>query len=310
MRSLVQDQIDRIGQWREAIARVRATYASVHLRAPRLLAPRRFTEKIQWRKLFDMNPVFANLSDKFAVRSYIASCVGSEFLVPLLWSGAPHDIPFEQLRAPFVLKSNHASGQYIMISSDDDVDAAALWARAAEWLSEPFGIWRDEPGYVPVPPRIMIEKTVMTDDGARPEELQMFVFDGKVAVINTVFVEDGQIRNGAFHTPDWSRLDWHFSRLLEREFQRPRRLGDMIEIAERLGRGLDHVRVDFYDCGDRIYVGEMTLYAWSGHARFNPDEADLLLGAHWRIRSPFRRAVTAVSFGRREIRPLPAQNSI
>jgi hypothetical protein len=54
----------------------------------------------------------------------------------------------------------------------------------------------------------------------------------------------------------------------------------------------------------------MTLYAWSRHARFNPDEADLLLGAHWRIRSPFRRAVTAVLFGRREIRPLPAQNSI
>jgi TupA-like ATPgrasp len=93
----------------------------------------------------------------------------------------------------------------------------------------------DEPGYVPVPPRLMVEQTVMTDEGKRPDEVRLFVFDGKVAVANTVFVEDTRIRNGAFHTRDWVRLDWHFSRVVDREFSRPRRLSDMIRIGECLG---------------------------------------------------------------------------
>ena len=52
--------------------RVRRAYLEKHGRAPRLLRPRRFTEKIQWRKLFDFNPLFPTLCDKIAVRDYIA----------------------------------------------------------------------------------------------------------------------------------------------------------------------------------------------------------------------------------------------
>jgi hypothetical protein len=128
----------------------------------------------------------------------------------------------------------------------------------------------------------MIEETIVTAEGARPDEIRLFVFDGKVAAINTVFVEDGKIRNGAFHTPEWALLDWRFSRTVDREFERPLRLDDMIAVAERLGAGLDHVRVDIYDCGDRFWIGELTLYSWSGYSRFSPDEADLALGAHWK----------------------------
>jgi TupA-like ATPgrasp len=303
MAGFLRAQIERLDQWKKAIARVRAAYIAAHSRAPKLIAPRRYTEKIQWRKLFDMNPVYAILCDKLAVRSYIAARIGEQFLVPLLWSGQPDDIPFEQLPAPFVLKSNHASGHFRMISGAGEVDQDALRREAAAWIAYRHGVGQDELGYDPIPPRILAEQTVVNDDGERPEEVRVFVFDGKAAVVNTVFVEEGQIRNGAFHTPDWTRLDWHFTRVVERGFGRPKRLDDIIELAEQLGRGLDHVRVDFYDCGERIYIGEMTLYSWSGHSRFAPDRADVQLGAYWRIEHPLRRALRAVLFGRREIVP-------
>jgi hypothetical protein len=301
--SFTNGQIARVAQWLVALARVHARYILLHRRFPNIAAPRRYTEKIQWRKLFDMDPVYAVLSDKLAVRSFIASRVGEAQLVPLIWSGEPKDIPFDRLRAPYVLKSSHASGQYALIGADDEVQRDLLRAQAAEWLTQRYGVLADEPGYVPVPPRLMIEQTVMTDQGKRPDEIRLFVFDGKVAVANTVFVEDSRIRNGAFHTADWVRLDWHFSRLPDREFPRPKRLADMIAVAERLGEGLDHIRVDFYDCGERIYVGEIALYPWSGFSPFKPDRADLVLGAYWRLRNPLRRALSAVLFGRREIAP-------
>jgi hypothetical protein len=276
--------------------RVRRAYAKAHGRPPRLLRPRRFTEKIQWRKIFDCNPVFPILCDKIAVREYIAERVGHEHLIPLLWSGGPAEIPFDRVAKPFFLKSTHSSGQVIMIDRDDVPDTAAIQARAEGWLAINHGTRYDEPGYGPVPPRLMIEQTVTTADGARPDEVRLFVFDGKVAVINTVFVEDGKIRNGAFHTPDWTRLNWHFTRAIDRASPKPIRLHDMIELAERLGQGLDHVRVDIYDCGDRIWIGELTLYSWSGYSRFHPDEADFELGSFWRTQTPGWRAIIAELF--------------
>ncbi|MDX6278033.1 MAG: hypothetical protein QOJ72_2161 [Nocardioidaceae bacterium] len=293
----------RLAEWWAAVRRIRTAYRAKHERPLRLLAPRRYTEKIQWRKAFDMNPLFGILSDKLAVRDYIRSRVGEEFVVPMLWSGGPTArIPFDDFEPPYVVKSSHASGHVAIVNDHRDVKVRELTKRTAKWMSQTYGVRTDEPGYVPVPPRLMVERMLHGPSGGRPDERRMFVFDGKVAVINTVFIEDGQVRNGAFHTPDWKQLDWYFSRRVDREFARPERLDDMIRVAEELGRGLDHVRIDFYDCGDRIHVGEMTLYSWGGHARFNPDEADLLLGAHWKLRRPVRRAIRAVLLDRRRVR--------
>ena len=295
-------QISRITTWRDTIARIRTAYRQQHKRELSLFPPRRFTEKIQWRKLFDMNGVFPVVSDKLAVRSFISERAGSDCLIPILWTGSSaQDIPFDQLTPPFVLKSTHASGHYIMVAENDVIDRDEIVATASRWLAQNFGLTQDEPGYAPVPPGLIAERTIRTDSGGRPNEVRLFVFDGKVAVINTVFIEDGQIRNGAFHTPDWTKLDWYFSRRVEREFFPPKRLADMIRIAERAGKDLDQVRIDFYDCGDRIYVGEMTLYAWSGLSPLHPDHADLDFGAKWKIRNPLGRSVWTVLFGRRGI---------
>ncbi|MDQ2930642.1 MAG: hypothetical protein M3Y05_07505 [Gemmatimonadota bacterium] len=283
--------------------RVRRAYLEKHGRAPRLLRPRRFTEKIQWRKLFDFNSLFPTLCDKIAVREYIAERVGREYLIPLLWSGVPADIPFESVVRPCVLKSSHSSGQVMMIGRDDVLDAAVVRAQTERWLAINHGLAYDEPGYVPVPPRLMIEQEVTTADSARPDEVRLFVFDGKVAVINTVFVEDGRIRSGAFHTRDWRLLNWHFTRVVDRMFPQPSRLDEMIAVAERLGAELDHVRVDIYDCGERIWIGELTLYSWSGYSRFEPDEADFELGSYWRIPTPGWRSVIAALWNGRAFPP-------
>jgi hypothetical protein len=282
------------GSKKALLYRIWTRYRLAHGRAPNLLRPRRYTEKIQWRKCFDHNPAFTMLCDKLAVRAFIAKRIGPEHLAELLWSGVPADLPFDALQPPYVLKSNHASGQVVIIRPGDTIDPTALRQTAAGWLAVNYGLESDEPGYQRVPRRLMIERTITTPSGAAPQERRLFVFHGKVAVINTVFVEDGRVRNGAFHTPDWRRLNWYFSRYLQSEFPEPRRLREMILAAERLGAGFDHIRVDLYDCDTQFYVGEISLYSWSGVSRFTPDEADFELGAHWRLRLPQMRAAAAM----------------
>ena len=148
----------RIYQWRVAIHRVRAAYAHAHNgRKPRLLRPRRFTEKMQWRKLFDLNPIYAVISDKLAVRDFIATRVGTDVLVPLLWVGNdPSAVPFDAFDPPYVIKSTHASGRVLIVRQRQDADVDAAVATFRDWLGTCYGTTKDEPGYVPVPRRLMV----------------------------------------------------------------------------------------------------------------------------------------------------------
>jgi len=286
----------RIEGWLAAIRGIRRSYMQAHGRLPKLFRPRRFTEKMQWRKLFDRNALFGVFCDKLATRDWVAARIGAEYLAPVYWTGGVDEIPFDAALLPYVLKSTHASGQVMFVTQDMMADQAAVRRRAAAWLQIDYFALSGEPGYKNIPPRLVAEQIVLAEDGGAPEERRMFVFDGKVAVINTVFAEDGIIRNGAFHTPCWERLDWHFTRLVTRAFPRPKRLEEMIRVAELLGQGIDHIRVDIYDCGDRILVGELTAYAWGGLSRFNPEGADLALGRFWRLRWPLLRAIAAMTF--------------
>lgn len=290
-------------EWIGVIRKIRRDYRGWHGRTPRLLMPVRYTEKIQWRKLFDLNPLHTILSDKLAVRNFIAECLGPDLLVPLLWSGEnPDDIPFASLPRPYIIKSTHASGHTILVGPHGPVDAEKIKATAREWLSHCHGTSHREPGYVQVPRRLMVESLVETDNGTPPLERRFFVFDGRVRVINTVVVENGQIRNGAFHTPDWQALSWHFTRAPSATpFALPEQLDLMLDSAQRVGADFDHVRVDFYDTGYQIRIGEISLYSWSGSAAFKPDEADYILGSYWKIRHPFFRAWATMLQGRENI---------
>ena len=49
-----------------------------------------------------------------------------------------------------------------------------------------------------------------------------------------------------------------------RKVPRPKNLEEMIEIAERIGKGFPQVRVDLYNVEGIIYFGEMTFTAFSG----------------------------------------------
>jgi hypothetical protein len=299
----------RMVEWRAARGRIIDRYRAVHDgRTPNLFRPRRYTDKVQWRKLFDLDPRYAILSDKLAVRDFIAARVSHEHLVPLLWHGDDPDlIPFDTLEPPYVLKSTHACAHVVMVNEGDVVNRDAIRATARAWLEMCHGTLLDEPGYVPVPKRLIVERTIRTASGERPVERKFFVFDGKVAFIQTVFVENGANRHGAFHTPAWDWRCWHFTRALpETTFQRPPlQLERMLAAAARLGAGFEHLRVDMYDLDDRFWVGEVTVYPWSGLAHFNPDEADYQLGAAWKLRHPLLRALTTI-LTRRWKMPAPA----
>ena len=154
-----------------------------------------------------------------------------------------------------------------------------------------------------MPHRLIIEKLLLRDDGSPPVERKIFVFDGTARLVQSVTVSaEDRSRLVSHHTLDWTELPWTVTHPRPtRPVDPPRRLDEMIRIAERLGAGFDHVRVDMYECGEKIYVGEMTLYSYSGLHPIEPDSADYVLGSYWNPRSSRLRALWAILTKRREI---------
>ena len=308
LHALVRGQLlrSRLGQWVLVIRRVRESYRQVYGRAPALLRPRRFTEKMQWRKLFELDPRFAILSDKLAVRDFVAARIGSGRQADVLWAGNDADaIPFDRLAPPYVLKSTHAAGQTIIVRDPAALDVAAARTAARGWLTYCHGTPMNEPAYIHLPRRLIVERLLLCPDGTPPLEHRVYVFNGRAVFIRATSPDaNGRPWFGDVHSRDWTRLPITFDRPAHPvPPSRPARLAELIELAERLDAGLSHCRVDIYDCGDRLMVGEITLYSQSGLA-FYPDPAhDFVMGALWNIRRPMLRAFWAVAVGRWEIRP-------
>lgn len=302
----------RLLQWAELLFRIRRAYRRHHGRSPRLFRPRRYTEKMQWRKSFDLQPHYAIFNDKLATREFVKARLGSDCLVPLLWYGDNPDlIPFDDLTPPYVVKSTHASGHTIIVGKGQVADRQRIRETARAWFAHCHGSMMAEPGYIHVPRRLLIERQLLAENDHPPLERKFFVFDSNVAAINTVLVDAARERFSAFHTADWKVLPWVVStRPSLGEIQkRPALLEGMLHAASSLADGFDHLRIDMYDQGDRFWVGEVTVYPYSGLEPFDPDDADYRLGAAWKIQKPLRRGLAAIAGRRWEIVP-PRQTQL
>lgn len=60
--------------------------------------------------------------------------------------------------------------------------------------------------------------------------------------------------------------------------QCPKNYSLMVEYAENISKGITHLRVDFYEVGERVYFGEMTSFSMSGVSPYSPSEWDYKIG--------------------------------
>ena len=85
--------------------------------------PITYTQKIQWLKLHNTNPVYSQMVDKFQVKTIIAKELGEDYLIPMLgvWDSFD-DIDFQNLPEQFVLKTSHDSGNVVVCKDKSTFD--------------------------------------------------------------------------------------------------------------------------------------------------------------------------------------------
>ena len=73
--------------------------------------PVNFNEKNNWRKLYDRNPIYTDMVDKFKFKHLVEERCGAGYTIPLfgVWDN-PKKINYDALPNNFVLKCNHSGG--------------------------------------------------------------------------------------------------------------------------------------------------------------------------------------------------------
>ncbi len=248
--------------------------------------PKRFTEKLQWYKLFYRDPLMTRCVDKYEVRNYIKEIGLERLLIPSLgvWNDA-REIAWNQLPDSFVLKTTNGSETNLFVNDKSNLDIEKATEKLNNWLVQTNLNYGREWAYNNVKPRIVCEPIITSQHqyGVGLDDYKFFCFNGKVEYLYVVidrFSGEGRPQLGIF--------DRNFKKLpafrcdereLERDLPKPTNFEELLLIAETLAKPFPHVRVDLYNTDGRILFGEFTFYDGSGYQKYNPDEFDFEMGS-------------------------------
>jgi hypothetical protein len=250
--------------------------------------PRRYTEKLQWYKLFYRVDLMTKCSDKYAVRQYVHDKGLGSILNPIIGVYEDVDsIDFHALPNSFACKHTNGSGANIFVTDKNEIGIAAL-KRAVSKLKESSKFkYGREWCYYNIPSRIIIERLLERDNNNDIPDYKFFCFDGKVKYlyVMTGYVDDHNNGRCSFFTPEFKKLPYRRSeyRPITEEVPKPENFEEMIEIAEILSGDFPHVRVDLYSLNSQTVFGEMTFYNAGGYTVFYPDEFDYILGREFAL---------------------------
>jgi len=241
--------------------------------------PQRFTEKIQWLKIFNRNPQYTNLADKCEVRDYVAKKIGSQYLTKYIGVySKSSEINWGELPRKFVLKPNHGSHWIIRCENKNRLNIKKACKKLDTWLGKNFYFVQREWQYKNISPKIICEEFLEGDKKLGLLEYKFWCFNGIPKYIEIVYNRFYSTQRTIYDL-NWRKVDIQITYPnIDRETPRPEGLSNMLEIAKCLSEGLPFVRVDLYNFNHRIYFGELTLTPAGGFQRIQPTEFDFTLG--------------------------------
>lgn len=242
--------------------------------------PKKFTEKIQYIKLFQYDKLRRKIADRTGVRGYVRQKNADRYLIPLI--GTYDELTpkvWQSLPDQFVLKANHGCGMLHISRKKNNEKYAEIYHQTEKWKKFDYAKFGREWAYKDIPRTIVAEKLLLNPSGNIPKDYKFFCFDGRVELIQVDFDRFGQQRRNLYDR-DFNQIE---GTLLYPNYtepvKRPRQWDKAITLAEILSEDFNFIRVDLYLMRNHIYFGELTNYPGAGFVPFNPETLELKMGS-------------------------------
>ena len=248
-----------------------------------LITPKRYTEKIQWYKLYYRDPKMQQCADKFLVRKYIES-KGLAHILNDLYAvfDSPDDICLDSLPQKFVLKLSNGSATNLLVKDKATLNIDSVKRQFADFYKQSGASagreWVYQNNTVPV---IVAERLLENpiDINSDIRDYKILCFNGKPQYIICV---DGRYTDHYCHVvydTEWNKQNVVIgTSSADADYERPDTLSEMLEYAGKLSEDFPFARIDLYSIEGKVYFGEITFFPWSGYMKFTPDSFDVELG--------------------------------
>lgn len=251
-----------------------------------LYNPQSFSEKLNWYKLNDKNPLMPICADKYDVRAYVESKGYNETLNELLGVyDRVSDIRLDELPNQFAIKAAHGSHMNYIVDNKNEFSLIKAKLMMNTWLHQDIYWSAREWVYKDLKRRIIIEKYIEDESGGLID-YKFFCFNGKPSFVQYTGnrFSDDIVQN--FYDLDWNLLPFgksipHNTKV---RIKKPVSFEYMVEMAEALSEPFQFVRVDLYEVNGKVYFGELTFFPGGGTPDFIPECYDQVVGQKWELK--------------------------
>ena len=249
--------------------------------------PKTFNEKLQWLKLYDRNPEYTKMVDKYEVKQYIKEKIGQEYIIPTLGVWESFDeIDFDKLPNKFVLKCTHDSGGIVICKDKTKLNLRNAKTKINKSLRRNYYKAHREWPYKNVKHRIIAEEYVEDATGGLAD-YKVYAFDGKCDYVMACTDREKGDTKFVYYDRNWNMIREFTNHAMQYgdniKIDKPKTLDRMFEFAEELSRGIPFVRVDFYEVNGKLYFGELTFYPSAGFDKKRRPECEAMLTENLKI---------------------------
>ena len=244
--------------------------------------PKTYNEKLQWLKVYDRNPEYISLVDKYEVKKIVGEKIGFEHVIETygVWNSFD-EIDFDALPERFVLKCTHDSGSVTICKDKSKFNKDEAKIKLERALK--FNVFRDgrEWPYKNVKPRIIAEAYMEDTTLGELRDYKFFTFNGEPQYVHIVSNRQNPNEEtyGDFFDMNYGHVELtigHNNAPIPPV--KPVNFEKMIEFAKLLAKGTKQVRVDFYEVDGKLYFGELTFFHDSGFGDILPESWNRKLG--------------------------------
>lgn len=259
--------------------------------------PKAFSEKLQYIKIYEQNPLKKLLSDKLEAKEWVKNLI-PEIQLPKIYTCAEQfsDLDFNKCPERFVLKTNHFCKTNMLIKDKNELlttDFKKTKRYYDKTLKKNYSyITGLELQYSDIKPKVYAEEFLYNKQKLYNFELseyEVFCFNGVPEFVS--FVSTHKLKNGKMVTPQcilntdmkpadftfpWSKINYNIPK--------DKVACTVLEYAKILSKDFNFVRCDFISCDDIVYFCELTFNPYSGIVQFSPDEYDLFYGNKFKVK--------------------------
>lgn len=245
---------------------------------PHFKNPRSLSEKINYIKLYNRNPLRELVADRLKVRNYVVQKCPSINFPTVYWHGIDFnkDI-WDSLPEKFVIKANHGSNM-VKIINKSKISFNEIVPVLNKWLNRDYSRYGREWFYKKLDKYIIAEE-MLINENISPPDFKFFVLNGKCEFIQ---IDTNRFTNHKrnLYTVAFEEMD---VRLVYPPWcdniKKPKIFEKAVSTAEKLAVDFDFIRVDLYLLNNEIYFGELTNMPENGFGKFTPKSFDFDMGS-------------------------------